>query len=69
MQLKEMKLTVDVYESSMTRTITDMQNNVIWEDTSTMSSSQLDEMHVNALIDQMSKLPVWNIVEVVKTWH
>lgn len=68
-QLKEMKLSVKKLDSEKyKRTITDLQGNVIWDGGEQYynyyGSVVMDADKMNDLIEQMKKLPCWNIVEV-----
>jgi len=64
-QLKEMKLIFTVEDQSLTRTVTDMNGNVIWE-CITEEATEVDrsEEGIAAYEEQMKSLTCWNIVEV-----
>lgn len=68
-QLKPMKLLVKkLDDTKYKRTITDLDGNLIWEDKEQWyvynGDIVMDTQKMNDLINQMKKLPFWNIVEV-----
>lgn len=68
-QLKQMKLSVKKIDSEKyRRTITDLNGNLIWDGGEQyyiyQGSIAMDSNRMNDLIEQMKRLPVWNIVEV-----
>jgi len=64
-QLKDMKLIFTVEGESLTRTVTDMDGNVIWESV-TPEATEVDRTPegLDAYEEQMKQLPFWKIVEV-----
>lgn len=68
-QLKPMKLLVKkLDETKYKRTIIDLDGNLIWEDKEQWyvynGDIVMDSQRMNDLINQMKKIPFWNIVEV-----
>jgi len=64
-QLKDMKLIFTVEGESLTRTVTDMDGNVIWESV-TPEATEVDRTPegLDAYEEQMKQLTFWKIVEV-----
>ena len=64
-----MKLIFKVEGTSLTRTVTDMYGNVIWECV-TQEATEVDRSPegLNAYEEQMRMLPFWKIVEVEKVF-
>jgi len=67
--LKDMKLFIKkLNNEKYKRYITDLNGNPIWEDKEQYYVYQglaiMDFQKMNDLIEQMKRLPVWNIVEV-----
>jgi hypothetical protein len=66
-QIKEMKLTFIVNGQSLTRIISDLSGNVIWQCiTSEAADVDLTNDGLAAYEIQMKSLPCWNIVAVEK---
>ena len=68
-QLKDMKLIFTVEGESLTRTVTDMDGNVIWESV-TPEATEVDRTPegLDAYTEQMKQLTCWKIVEVEKVF-
>lgn len=68
-QLKEMKLSIKKISSNKyVRTITDMNDNEIWNGGEQyyiyMGDVVMDNNKMTDLINQMTQLPFWNIVDI-----
>lgn len=66
-QLKEMKLIFEVGNDTLRRYVTDMSDNIIW-DSGVQDSNAIDNSTegLDAWEEQMTSMPFWNIVEVIR---
>ena len=67
--IKPMRLIIKKYDTYYSRTVTDLDGNVIFEDPTQKLIDEsglvlMTESGMNDLIGQMKQIPQWNIVEV-----